>query len=168
MFNIFSLAFFAIVVAIGLAIYITRQKKPGSPIGVLPEEGFDPSRLIRMSDVFAVAERICDANALKIKERLNVSERETYWIAESVNPVFFGSYVFGFLEADSQQPLVILTTLLEFKDFIKSVGSTKGFYFTNGFFTRDVHQPLEGPKVALYNAVKVEEEHKRLGVSDGH
>jgi len=45
------------------------------------------------------------------------------------------------------------------------VQSTKGFYFSTGYYTRDVHQPLEGPKVALYNRKKVLEEMKRFGIS---
>lgn len=168
MFNIFFLAFAAIILAIGLAIFVTRQKKPGLDVRVPPEDGFDPSKTVAMNKVFDAAERMCSENGLVIKERIIVSEHETYWITESTNSVFFGNYVFGFLRVDNGNALATLTHLLEFKDFVKSLGSTKGFYFTNGFFTRDVYQPLEGPRVALYNALAITNGIEHLGVQRGY
>ena len=83
------------------------------------------------------------------------SENEVYWIAESTNEFFFGSYVLGFYQVDINRRFITMHDVLELKDFIKSVGSSKGFLFTTGYFTRDVHQPLEGPKVTLYNRMKI-------------
>jgi len=38
-------------------------------------------------------------------------------------------------------------------------------YLTTGFYTKDVYQPLEGPKVNLYNRLKVIEEMKEFNLS---
>lgn len=167
MFNIFTIAFVAVVVAIILAIVITRHTPPGFVNRVPPEDdAADPSRFIQsFAAVEDTAQRICDENNLKVTEKMKVSEQETYWLAHCNNPVFYGQYVFGFFQVSSPELCVTMSSLLEFKDFVKSAGSTKGFYFTNGFFTRDVHQPLEGPKVALYNARKIGEERLRMGVA---
>lgn len=162
MFSIFFIVGFSIFIALSLAVFITRQKTPGGLPLVPPEDDFekDGGKLppVTAEDLFAVGEHLCRKNNLTIKDRMNNSPHETYWTAESSNEFFFGTYVLCFLTTSPDNPLAKLTDLLEFKDFVKSAGSTKGFFFTNGYFTRDVHQPLEGPKVALYNKRKVLEE----------
>ncbi|MBI1859466.1 MAG: hypothetical protein HYR96_00935 [Deltaproteobacteria bacterium] len=167
MFNIFTLAALAIVLAISIAILVTRQKTPGQQNRVPPEDdAAEPQHFIpSFSIVEETARRICEENGLKVINQMPISDRETYWVAQSENPVFFGQYVFGFYRVDGPEICVTMATLLEFKDFVKSVGSSKGFFFTNGFFTRDVHQPLEGPKVALFNARKIREERSQKGVA---
>lgn len=145
-----------------LAIFATRQKLPGNQSLVPPEDdalhekpGTPP---VTRADLEKLGERMCAENKLTVKDRMKNSERETYWIAESNNEFFFGTYVLAFSTVDENTRYIPLAELLEFKDFVKSVGSTKGLFFTNGYFTRDVHQMLEGPKVALYNKRKVLEE----------
>jgi len=166
MFNIFFVAFGFIVLAVLLALYITRQKTPGEAPLVPPEDDFnkDPKdqRALTLEDLQRLAEHLCKENKLTVKDRLKNDEFETYWIAESTNEFFFGNYVLGFLVTGPGHLFVTLSDLLEFKDFIKSTGGAKGFFFTTGYFTRDVHQPLEGPKVTLYNRLKVLEELKRF------
>jgi hypothetical protein len=166
MFNIFFLCFLAVAFAIGLSVLITRSENPsGAPL-VPPEDDFanDPKDRVplTMTDLQRLAQHMCETNELKVNERLENSGKETYWIAESKNEFFFGNYVFCFSDHSEGNPFVELHDLLEFKDFVKSMQSTKGFFFTNGYFTRDVHQPLEGPKVVLYNRRKVREELDRL------
>jgi hypothetical protein len=169
MFNIFTLAFGAIFIGIGLAMFTTRQKTP-EPIQLVPPEEdtlLDPKELRELSleDLYKVGEKLCEENKLKIKDRVSVSENEVYWITESSNEFFFGNYVLGFFKTDKEHPYVSLPTIFEFKDFVKSVTSTKGFFFTTGYFTKDVHQPLEGAKVSLYNRLKVLSEFKRFNIS---
>lgn len=168
MFNLFFLVFSAIAVGIGLSFLITRSKAPGQDAFILPEDDAkkdptDKKRLV-LSDLQKLGERLCAENNLTVKERIPDTEQEVYWVAESKNEFFFGNYVLGFLETTENHPIVTLTDLLEFKDFIKSVGSAKGFFFTTGYFSRDVHQPLEGPKVTLYNRIKVLDELIRLSI----
>jgi hypothetical protein len=160
MFNIFGVVLVAIVGGIVLSIIATRKHPPGQLTLVPPEDDYEKHTHKEMPfpSVIAMAEKICGENGLNILQRMKVSDREQYWISENESPVFQGKYVFGFFEVSSERPFVPLSVILEFKDFIKSVGSTKGFYFTNGFFTRDVHQPLEGPGVALYNAKRIAED----------
>ena len=114
--------------------------------------------------LFEVAQQLCDKNGLTLKEKIEASTREVFWVAESQNEFFYGNYAFGFILSKPGGPFVSMTDVLEFKDFIKSVTSTKGLFFTTGYFTRDVYQPLEGPKVSLYNRRKILEEFKRLGL----
>lgn len=168
MFNIFTIAFVAIVVALALAMFVTRRSpKPLSAL-VPPEEDFDLDKGDRapltLQHLFLLAEKLCEENNLKVKERMILSETEAAWLTESSNEFFVGNYVFGFLQVDDQHPYATMSNILEFKDFVKSMTSIKGYYFTTGYFTRDVHQPLEGPKVALYNRRKVLEEFKRLNL----
>lgn len=167
MFNIFTLAFFAIFLGIALAVFATRQKLPKDTVLVPPEEDAQkdpPSLILNLNHLYQLGEKMLEQNQLKIKDKLNLKPHETYWIAESTNPFFYGNYVLAFFETSPKQPYVSLSNLFEFKDFLKSVGSTKGLFFTNGYFTRDVHQPLEGPKVSLYNRKKSIEELEKLGI----
>ncbi len=169
MFNIFTLAFLAIAVGLGLAMIITRQKTP-EPIQLVPPEDDslnDPKEIreLTLEDLYRVGEKLCAENQLSIKDRVSVSDHEVYWITESSNEFFFGNYVLGFFKTSAENPYVSLPTIFEFKDFVKSVTSTKGFFFTTGYFTKDVHQPLEGAKVSFYNRLKVLSELKRFNLS---
>jgi hypothetical protein len=169
MFNIFTLCFLGIFLGLGLAMFVTRQKTPQNIQLVPPEDDTlkDPTeiRALKLEDLYKVGEKLCEENKLSIKDRVAVSDNEVYWIAESNSEFFFGNYVLGFFETNPDQPYVSLPTIFEFKDFVKSVTSTKGFFFTTGYFTKDVHQPLEGAKVSLYNRLKVLSEFKRFNLS---
>jgi hypothetical protein len=169
MFSIFFLVGFAIVLGLGLAILVTRTSgRPTVPM-IAPEEDYDqdPSqeKPLEFEDLYKLARKMCAQNGLIIKDELVQDEHEIYWVAESQNDFFFGSYVIGFFRVSEETPFVGMTKILEFKDFIKSVGSTKGLFFTTGYFSRDVHQPLEGPKVSLYNRLKVLNELKKYQIS---
>lgn len=150
-------------------MFITRQETP-EPIQLVPPEDDllkDPKnvRELTLEDLYRVGEKLCDENRLNIKDRVTVNENEVYWITESSNEFFFGNYVLGFYKTDTAHPYVSLPTIFEFKDFVKSVTSTKGFFFTTGYFTKDVHQPLEGAKISLYNRLKVLSEMDRFKLS---
>lgn len=160
MFNIFFLVFIAIIFAILVAVFITRQPTPNNEPLVPPEEGFyrDSGANLSMQDLKKVAETLCQKNGLILKNEIKVDENEIYWITESNNSFFFGNYILCLFEVTPKQPFATLAKLLEFKDFVKSATSTKGFFFTTGYFTKDAYQPLEGPKVALFNKPMVLEE----------
>lgn len=166
MFNIFSVAAIAIFLGLNLAILITRKKAPGTRELRIPEEDLDRDpkdlRSLTLQDLQRLAGELCRENNLTIKDKMTNSERETYWVVESKNEFFFGNYVFGFCVVSDEEPYVTLQDLLEFKDFVKSMTTHKGFYFTTGYFTREVHQPLEGPRVTLYNRLKTLGELKKL------
>ena len=166
MFSIFLIVGIAIAVGIGLAMLATRHLPPGTPTLVPPEDdASEPEgglQTVTPGHLEKLAETLCRENKVVIRDRLNNSPREIYWIAESNNDFFFGTYVLGFLLTDAANPYITMSDVLEFKDFLKSLGSGKGLLFTTGYFTRDVHQPLEGPKVTLYNKRKVLEELERL------
>ncbi len=166
MFNIFFLCFGAVAFAIFLAMVITRQSIPNGVSMVPPEDDLEKDaeikRNIGLPELELLAEKLCKENGLVIKDRMTNKPTEIYWIAESKNDFFFGNYVLCLFLTDEKNKYARLTDLLEFKDFVKSMQSTKGFFFTNGYFTKDCHQPLEGPKVALYNRRKVDEELTRL------
>lgn len=164
MFNIFFLVGFAIALGMGLAVFITRTGgKPSEPM-VPPEEDYDQDpkdRPLEFEDLYKLARRLCTENQLVVKDELVQDEHEIYWVCESQNEFFFGSYVIGFFKVSDDTPFVNMRKILEFKDFIKSVSSTKGLFFTTGYFSRDALQPLEGPKISLYNRLKVLNELKK-------
>jgi hypothetical protein len=169
MFSIFFLVGFAVLLGLGLAILVTRTSgRPSEPM-IPAEEDFDQDpkteKALDFEDLYKLARQMIKANGLVVKDELVQDDDEIYWVAESQNDFFFGNYVIGFFKASEETPLVGLTKILEFKDFIKSVGSTKGLFFTTGYFSRDVHQPLEGPKVSLYNRLKVLNELKKHQLS---
>lgn len=169
MFSILGIAFGAIFLGMVLSVFITRNSPP-QPIQFAPpedDEAKDPKevRALTLDDLYQLGEKICEKNDLLLKTKIPVSETEVYWVAESKNELFWGSYVLGFNQATSEKPYISMATILEFKDFIKSVTSAKGLYLTTGYYTKDVYQPLEGPKVNLYNRLKVIEEMKEVGVS---
>ncbi len=165
MFSIFLIVGLAVMMGIGLAVFATRQPVPGRASLVPPEDDAEKEerggRAVTTEDLFRLGEKLCAENKLTVKEKMKTDERETLWIAESHNEFFLGNYVLGFYTVDDKNPYITLAELLEFKDFVKSMSSTKGLFFTSGYFTRDVHQMLEGPKVTLYNKRKVLEELKK-------
>ncbi len=167
MFSIFFIVGFAVAVGLGLAIFATRQKLPGNASLVPPEDDADKDgelASVSLEQLQKLGEGLCKQNKVTIKDRIVNSDRETLWIGESQNEFFYGSYVLAFSLVSEEHPYITLTELLEFKDFVKSVQSTKGFFFTNGYFTRDVHQMLEGPKVTLFNKRKVLEDLKKYSI----
>lgn len=168
MFNIFTLAFFGIGIGIVMAVLITRTKPTSNEPMIPIEEDADKDnksvRPLELADLFKLGEKLCGENELRVKDVLQISDHEVYWVAESTNEFFFGNYVLAFYKVTPGSYLS-LPTLFEFKDFIKSVSSAKGFFFSTGFFTRDVYQPLEGPKVTLYNRLKVLDEMKKHNLS---
>jgi hypothetical protein len=169
MFSLFFIVFFAVAVGIALAVFATRQQLPGGAQLVPPEEDFDKDpkdkQPLALDDLYKLGDYLCKENGLVVKDRIVNGNNEVYWVAESKNEFFFGNYVLGFVETNQAWPFITMHDILEFKDFIKSVGSTKGFFFTTGYYTRDVHQPLEGPKVTLYNRLKVLDELKSHSLS---
>lgn len=169
MFSILGIAFGAIFLGMALSIFITKNSPP-QPIQFAPpedDEARDPKdvRALSLEDLYRLGEKICEKNDLVLKTTIPIDDREVYWVTESKNELFWGSYVLGFHLATPEQPYTSMSTILEFKDFIKSVTSAKGLYITTGYYTKDVYQPLEGPKVNLYNRLKVIEEMKEAGLS---
>ena len=163
MFSVFGIAFFAIVIAIFLAVYITKQPAPGVVTSVPPEEDYDRDAglpKLTLDELYRLGEAMLKEHKLELKDKVVQSESEVYWVAESKSEFFYGNYVMAFITVPEARPFYTMKELLEFKDFVKSSTSAKGFLFTNGYFTRDCHQPLEGPKVTLYNKRKVLEELK--------
>lgn len=168
MFSILGIAFGALFVGAFLAVFITKSNPP-QPIQFAPpedDEARDPKevRPLVLDDLYRLGEKICEKNDLVLKTTIPVSDHEVYWVTESKNELFWGSYVIGFHQATPQSPYISMSTILEFKDFIKSVTSAKGLYLTTGYYTKDVYQPLEGPKVNLYNRLKVIQEMKEFGI----
>ncbi|MFM8270520.1 MAG: hypothetical protein ACKN9V_10060 [Pseudomonadota bacterium] len=169
MFSILGIAFGGIFLGMALAVLITKNSPP-KPIQFAPpedDEARDPKsvRALTLSDLYKLGEKICEKNELVLKTTIPIDETEVYWVAESKNELFWGSYVLGFHQATPENPYISMTTILEFKDFIKSVTSAKGLYLTTGYYTKDVYQPLEGPKVNLYNRLKIIDEMKEFGLS---
>lgn len=168
MFNIFTLSFFGIALGMVIAMIITRQKTdsdlPRIPIEEDADRDVKNVRPLELADLFRLGEKLCVENNLTVKQTIQISESEVYWVAESMNEFFFGNYVLAFHKVKPGSYLS-LPTLFEFKDFVKGAGSSKGFFFSTGFFTRDVYQPLEGPKVTLYNRLKVLDEMKKHQLS---
>ncbi|MCB0405627.1 MAG: hypothetical protein KDD51_12655 [Bdellovibrionales bacterium] len=158
MFNLFFLVFFAILVAAGLAILITRNSSPTKESFLLPEEDKANDPLgpeLKLGDLEKLVKYLCDSKGLRLKDRLDNSTEEVVFVAENDDPILYGTLVFGCVVAAEPQGLTPLSTLLEFKDLVKGLGSTKGFLLTTGYFSRDVHQPLEGVKITLFNRKKV-------------
>lgn len=168
MFSILGIALGAIILGMFLAVFITKSQPP-QPIQFAPpedDEAKDPKnvRALTLEDLYRLGEKICEKNDLVLKNTIPVSDTEVYWVAESKNELFWGSYVLGFHQSTPQTPYISMATILEFKDFIKSVTSAKGLYLTTGYYTKDVYQPLEGPKVNLYNRLKIIEEMEQAGL----
>ena len=159
MFSVFSIAFLAIGLGIFLAVYITKNPAPGVITTVPPEEDYDSdaelNARLHLKDLFRLGEKLLKEHNLELKDTLVQNENEVYWVAESQSEFFYGNYVLGFIQVPEERPFYTMKELLEFKDFVKSSTSAKGFLFISGYFTRDAHQPLEGPKVTLYNKRRV-------------
>jgi len=169
MFSILAISFGALLIGAFLSVFITRSSTP-KPIQFAPPEDDEAKdlksiRALTLEDLYRLGEKICEKNDLVLKSKIPIDETETYWVTESKNELFWGSYVLGFKLSTAQNPYVSMSTILEFKDFIKSVTSAKGLYLTTGFYTKDVYQPLEGPKVNLYNRLKVIDEMREFKLS---
>jgi len=166
MFNLFFIAFAAVGLGLVISIFITRKSPPDKSAMGIPEQDYetDPKELaqLTLADLDRLTTQICQKNGLIIKEKIPENDYEIYYIANSDNPITGGDYVFALVETTENRPFISMTEVLKFKDFVKSVGSTKGFFFTTGYFLREVHQPLEGVKVTLYNRRQALKELGRL------
>ncbi len=142
-----------------LAVYATRHPAPGVITTVPPEDDYatdgELNAKLTLEDLYRLGEAMLKEHKLELKDKLPQSETEVYWVAESKSEFFYGNYVIGFVQLPEAHPFFTMKELLEFKDYVKSATSAKGFLFITGYFTRDVHQPLEGPKVTLYNKRRV-------------
>jgi hypothetical protein len=172
MFNIFFLVFAAVAFGALLAMWVTRKATPEEVQFIPPEDAYENDaklgRTVTMEDLHSVAGALSKEHRLEVKEKLINSPHEHYWITESKEEFFSGNYVIAFLQTTNEHRFATMTDILEFKDFIKSAGSSKGLFFTTGYFTKDVFQPLEGPKVTYYNKPKVLEEMDRLKLNRNH
>jgi hypothetical protein len=159
MFSLFGIVFVALVIGVLLSVFVSKQPAPGVVTSVPPEEDYDRdaelTAKVTLEDLYKLGEKMVVEHKLEVKERLNQTEDEAYWVCESKSEFFYGNYVMGFVRLPEERPFYTMKELLEFKDFVKSATSAKGFLFITGYFTRDVHQPLEGPKVTLYNKRRV-------------
>ncbi len=158
MFNIFFLVFFALVVGMVLAVFVTRNSNPSKMAFLLPEEdaASDPKAPpLALADLQRLIEYYVHERQLTLKETVKESDNECYWIAEKKDALFTDSYIFGAIVTTAERPLVPLASVLEFKDFVRGARSTKGLLLSSGYFSRDVHQPLEGVKVQLLNRKQV-------------
>ncbi len=153
------MVFFALAIGIGLAIFVTKHPAPGVITTVPPEDDYatdgELTAKLTMEDLYRLGERMMKEHHLTLKDTLVQNENEVYWTAESKSEFFYGNYVMGFVCLPEAHPFYTMKELLEFKDYVKSATSAKGFLFVTGYFTRDVHQPLEGPKVTLYNKRRI-------------
>ena len=157
--SIFFIVFFSLCLGFGLAVFATRQKIPGRPTSVPPEDAAlkEPENLppTGLKELKELGKQWSELNRLILKEEMINSPRETFWILECQSGFFYGQYIMGFLHTTEERPYVTLSEVIEFKDFVKSMGGARAHLFTDGYFTRDVYQVLEGPKIALYNRQKV-------------
>ncbi len=159
MFSIFFITFIAIAIGSALAVWATKHPAPGVVTTVPPEDDYakdaELGTQLKMEDLYKLGERMMAEHQLTLKDKLVQNEHEVYWVAESKSEFFYGNYVMGFVQLPEDHPFFTMKELLEFKDYVKSATSAKGFLFITGYFTRDMHQPLEGPKVTLYNKRRV-------------
>lgn len=152
-YNIFYIAFFAIVVGIVVGL-LTRFGKPAARPQVLPEPAFaeraahDLPAAVGIPELRGLALRLLERYQIDVESESAVSERDFYLVGSSRDPVIGGRYVLhGHLAEEGE--VLPPERILEFRDFVRAQGLTRGIFVTTGYFAKESRFLVEDAPVSL-------------------
>ncbi|MFQ5600882.1 MAG: restriction endonuclease [Candidatus Krumholzibacteriia bacterium] len=153
-YNIFYIAFFAIVLGIAVAL-LTRFGKPAQKPQVLPEPAFEERRQhtfdrpVGAAELRGLAVRLLARYGIQVEGEDRSSDRDFYLIGSSEDPVVGGRYVLNCHVAEEQDEVLPPERILEFRDFVRAQGLTRGVFVTTGYFAKESRFLVEDAPVSL-------------------
>jgi hypothetical protein len=152
-YNIFYIAFFAVVLGIVIAL-LTRFGRPAPPPEVLPESAYGeraqhlPEAELGEPELRRAAQNLLERYDIRVEGEDRNSEREFYLLAASDDPVIGGRYVVNCRVANADEVLPP-ERILEFRDFVRAQGLTRGVFITSGYFAKESRFLVEDAAVSL-------------------
>lgn len=153
-YNIFYIAFFAIVVGIVLAL-LTRFGKPAARAQVLPEVAFEArgahtfARPVGVAELRGMAEKLLARYGIAVESESETGPRDFYLIGASQDPIIGGRYAVHCHVAETDDEVLPPEHILAFRDFVKAQGMTRGIYLTTGYFAKESRFLVEDAPVSL-------------------
>lgn len=159
--DIFSLAMIAIALGIAVAL-LTRFGKPAPPAEVLPEAAYEAREDHTLDDdvgteeLRAAAAHLLGRYGIEIDEGDENSEVDFYLLGSSDDPVIGGRYAVNCYLASANEVLPP-ERILEFRDFVRAQGFTRGIFLTTGYFARESRFLVEDAPIALLSRGEVKQ-----------
>ncbi len=157
--DIFSLAFIAIALGIAVAL-LTRFGKPAPPAEVLPEAAYEERAThalegeVSVEDLRVVATHLLQRYGIEVEDGDENSDVGFYLLGESDDPVIGGRYVVnGYLASENE--VLPPERVLEFRDFVRAQGFTRGIFLTTGYFAKESRFLVEDAPISLLSRGEV-------------
>lgn len=152
-YNIFYLAFFAIVLGIAVAL-LTRFGKPAPPAEVIPEAAYQErqshglERSLDAAELRRVALQLFAKHGVALEREESDSEREFDLHGTSDDPLTGGRYVVRCHLAAAGE-ILPPERILEFRDYVRAQGLSRGVFLSSGYFARESRFLVEDAPVSL-------------------
>jgi len=151
--DIFSLAFIAIALGIAVAL-LTRFGRPAPRPEVLPEAAYaaradhELGTDVGLDDLRVAATQLLARYGIEVQEGDANSEHDFYLIGTSDDPVIGGRYAVNCYLAVADEVLPP-ERILEFRDFVRAQGFTRGIFLTTGYFAKESRFLVEDAPISL-------------------
>ena len=152
-YNVFYIAFFAIVLGLAVAL-LSRFGKPAQKQQVLPEAAFEErqthafARPVGEEELRALARQLLERYGIQVEGESATSEGDFYLTGASADPVVCGHYLVQCHLAEGDEVLPP-EPILAFRDFVRAQGMTRGIYLTTGYFAKESRFLVEDAPVSL-------------------
>ncbi len=157
--DIFSLAFIAIALGIAVAL-LTRFGKPAPPAEVLPEAAYEEraehalDHDVGTEELRSAATELLARYDIEVQEGDENSEVDFYLIGTSDDPVIGGRYAVNcYLAAENE--VLPPERILEFRDFVRAQGFSRGIFLTTGYFAKESQFLVEDAPISLLSRGEV-------------
>lgn len=151
--DVVSLAFIAIALGIAVAL-LTRFGRPAPPAEVLPEAAWEERAAhsleteVGLDDLRTAAAQLLTRYGIEIEEGDENSPLDFYVIGTSSDPVIGGRYAVNcYLAAENE--VLPPERILEFRDFVRAQGFSRGIFLTSGYFARESRFLVEDAPISL-------------------
>lgn len=153
-YNIFYIAFIAIVLGIVLAL-LTRFGKPAERAQVLPEPAYEAraqhafTQPVGAAELRRLAERLMARYQITVESEAESDDGDFYLLGESQDPIVGGRYMVHCHVAEDDTEVLPPERILAFRDFVKAQGVTRGIFITTGYFAKESRFLVEDAPVSL-------------------
>lgn len=153
-YNIFYIAFFAIALGIAIAL-LTRFGKPAQKAEVLPEVAFAERaahafvRPVGAEELHSLALRLFSRYGIELQEESAAAGGDFHLMGTSLDPITGGRYAIHCHVAVDENEVLPPEHILEFRDFVRAQGLTRGIYLSTGYFAKESRFLVEDAPISL-------------------
>ena len=152
-YNIFYIAFFAIVLGIAVAL-LTRFGKPAAPAEVIPEPAYGERGQhtldgpVGAEELRRIALRLFARYGITFEGEHQGSADDFYLLGSSADPVTGGRYAVN-CHVGAPDEVLPPERILEFRDFVRAQGLTRGVFLSTGYFAKESRFLVEDAPISL-------------------